>query len=197
MYKHFQGMGSKDVWARYREHRDPRAMLFVPLAGLGTPDNYINHLDRLDLSGVVMAPYGDHCEARPFERVSLYSGWLRYGDRMVRYLPERVLRQFGRVQTIPRHPVESAPLVTNLAEISLRFQYALDHALTLEQLGQRAVHGVEAVDGYIEWFYLHSHPRMLLPDISYRCRGNRSLRSLMRLLLMRMESMGTYNLAEG
>ena len=24
---------------------------------------------------------------------------------------------------------------------------------------------MEAVDGYIEWFYLHSHPRMILPDI--------------------------------
>jgi len=112
-------------------------MLFVPLAGLGTPDNYINHLNRLDLSYVVMAPYGDHREERPFERVSLYSRWLRYGDRIVRYLPEWVLRQFGRVQTIPRHPVESAPAVTNLAEITLRFQHALDHALTPEQLGQR------------------------------------------------------------
>ena len=50
-------------------------------------------------------------------------------------------------------------------EISLRFQHALDHALTPEQLGQRAVHGVEATNGYIEWFYLHSHPRMILPDI--------------------------------
>jgi len=140
-------------------------MLFIPLSGLGTPDNYINHLDKLDLSGVVMAPYGDHLQARPFERVSLYSGWLRYGDHMVRYLPERVLRQFGRVQTIPRHPVESAPPLTNLAEISLRFQHALDHALTPEQLRHRAVHGVEAVDGYIKWFYLHSHPRMIPPDI--------------------------------
>ena len=84
---------------------------------------------------------------------------------MVRYLSERVLRQFGRVQTIPRHPVESAPPVTNLVEISLRFQHALDHALTPEQLGQRAVRGVEAVDGYNEWFYLHSHPRMILPYI--------------------------------
>ena len=90
-------MGSKDAWAGYRENRYPRAMLFVPLSGLGTPDNHRNCLDRLDLSVVVMAPYGDHCAAHPFERVSLYSGWLRYGDRMVRYLPERVLRQFGRV----------------------------------------------------------------------------------------------------
>ena len=100
MYQHFQGMGSKDVWARYREHRDPRAMLCVQLSGLGTPDSYRNHLDKLNLSGVVIAPYGDNCEARQFERVSLYSGWLRY-------LPERVLRQFGSVQTRPRHPADT------------------------------------------------------------------------------------------
>jgi hypothetical protein len=80
-------------------------------------------------------------------------------------MPERVLRQFGWVQTIPRHPVEVAPPETNLGEISLHFQHTLDHALTPEQLGQRAVHGVEVEDGYIEWFYLHSHPRMILPDI--------------------------------
>jgi len=74
-----------------------------------------------------MAAYGEHREARLFEWVSLYSGWLRYGDRMVRYLPERVLRKFGRVQTIPIHPAESAPPVINLAEITNRFQHALDH----------------------------------------------------------------------
>jgi len=91
VYQHFQGMGSKDAWAGYREHQDPRAMLFVPLSGLSTPDNYINHLNALDLTRFVMAPYGDHRQARPFERVSLYSVWLRYGDRIVRYLPERVL----------------------------------------------------------------------------------------------------------
>jgi len=69
---------------------------------------------------------------------------------MVRYLPERVLRQFGRVQTISRHPAESAPPVTNLGEITVRFQHALDYALTPEQLGHHAIHGVEAVNGYIE-----------------------------------------------
>jgi len=83
----------------------------------------------------------------------------------VRYMPERVLRQFGRVQTILRHPVQIASPETNLGEISLRFQHALDHTLIDEQLGERAVHGVEAADGYIEWFYLHSQPRMILLDI--------------------------------
>jgi len=84
---------------------------------------------------------------------------------MVRYLPERVLRQFGRVQTIPPHPTESAPPMINLAEITNRFQHALDHALTPEQLGKHAVHGVEAAEGHIEWFYHHSHPCMILPDM--------------------------------
>jgi hypothetical protein len=129
VFQHFQGMGSKDVWAGYVEERDPRAMLFIPLSGLGTTDSYRNLLDRLDLSGIVMSPYG---------------------DRTVRYMPEWVLRQFGRVQTISRHPVEVAPPETNLGEISLRFQRALDHTLTPEQLGQRVIHGVEATYGYIE-----------------------------------------------
>jgi len=80
-------------------------------------------------------------------------------------MSERVLLQFGRAQTIPRHPVEVAPPDLKLGEISLRFQRAFDHVLTDEQLGQRATLGVEVADGYIEWFYLHSHPCMILPDL--------------------------------
>jgi len=51
-----------------------RDAFFLPLSGLGTSDNYKNHLDALDLTRVVMAPYGDHRQARPFDRVSLYCG---------------------------------------------------------------------------------------------------------------------------
>ena len=64
VFHHFQGMGSKDVWAGYIENRDPRAILFLPLSGLGIVDNYRNHLDALDLTRVVMAPYGEHHQAR-------------------------------------------------------------------------------------------------------------------------------------
>ena len=52
-----------------------------------------------------------------------------------------------------------------MAEISNRFRRAHDYALTPEQLGQRAVHDVEATEGYIEWFYQVSHPHMVLPDM--------------------------------
>jgi len=112
-----------------------------------------------------MAPYEKHHQARPFEQVSLYSGWLRCGDRMMRYLPERVLRRFGWVQTIPRYPVESAPTGVNYAEITNRFRRALDYVLTPRELGETAIHYVEAVDGYIDWFYRHSHLRMILSDM--------------------------------
>jgi len=67
-------------------------MLFAPRMSLSTPDEYITHMDALDL-------YAEHHVSCSFERVSIYSVWLRYDNRMVRYLPERVLRQFGYVQT--------------------------------------------------------------------------------------------------
>ena len=92
-------------------------------------------------------------------------GWLRYGNRMVRYLPKWVLRQFGYVQTVPRYTLEIAHPRQNLGEITLRFQRALDYALTPQELGHPAVYGVEASEGYIHWFYDVFHPRMILPDI--------------------------------
>ena len=52
-----------------------------------------------------------------------------------------------------------------LGEITLRFQRALDYALTPQQLGHPAVYGVEAAEEYIHWFYDVSHPRMILPDM--------------------------------
>ena len=81
-------------------------------------------------------------------------------------MPERVLRQFERVQSILRHPNESAPTQITLGVITLRFQRVVDYALTPEQLVQYAVHGVEAVEGYIQLFYHWSHPHMILPDMT-------------------------------
>lgn len=67
-------------------------MMYLPLRGMSTPDEYRQHMDQLDLMGVIMALYDEHSHACLFERVNIYSGLLRYGTRMVRYLPERVLR---------------------------------------------------------------------------------------------------------
>jgi len=73
----------------------PFALMYLSQRGLALSDEYKEHMYQLDLTGVIMSPYAEHCQTCPFERVSLYYRWLKYGTRRVRYFPERVLRQFG------------------------------------------------------------------------------------------------------
>ena len=40
-----------------------------------------------------------------FEVISLFFGHIRWGSSIVIHRPERVVRQFGYVKTIPPHPV--------------------------------------------------------------------------------------------
>ncbi|WJX41231.1 hypothetical protein P8452_28617 [Trifolium repens] len=56
------------------------------------------------------------------------------------YLPGRVLRQYGHMQSIPRHPRESAPTfltapATALIAISLHFAGFMERVLTAAQRG--------------------------------------------------------------
>lgn len=104
--------------------------IYCLIRGLSLPDKYKKHLDQLDLAGVIMSSYIEHHQTRLFEWVGLYSGWLRYSSRRVRYLPERVLFQFGYVQTIPRHSCENASPRTILTEIIFRYAHHVDHMLT-------------------------------------------------------------------
>ena len=67
------------------------------------------------------------------------------------------------VQTIPKHPLESASAQTTLVEISYRNAHNLDHVLTPQDFGLAARHCVEMSHGYIRWFYSISHSRMTLP----------------------------------
>jgi len=94
VFQPFRGMGIKDVWGPYQDHVHPRAMMFVPLRGMSTPDTYRHHLD---LSTVFMSPYVEYRDICSFEHVNLYSGWLGYCTRKLRYLPDQVLRQFGLI----------------------------------------------------------------------------------------------------
>jgi len=111
-----------------------------------------------------MSLYDEHRQACSFEWVNLYFGWLRYGNRRVRYLPERVLRHFGRIEAIPKHPYESASPETTLVEISYRYAYHHGHVLTAQELGLPARQGAKADQGYIRWFYTISHQCMILLD---------------------------------
>jgi len=140
-------MGIKDVWGGYREHHHPRAMMFVPLKGMSASDEYRDRLDQLDLTSVFMASYVKHRVVCLFEKINLYTGWLRYGTCKVRYIPERVLRQFGYTRTILRSPHDSVPVQMTLGEISYCYAHHLDHALRALELGQPTIQGVEAESG--------------------------------------------------
>lgn len=70
--------------------------------------------------------YIDHRETRPFGAILLYSRWMACRLRIsAPHLPERMIRQFGYTQTIPKHPVVSAPSTLTRGEINVMFD---DHA---------------------------------------------------------------------
>ncbi|WJX62687.1 hypothetical protein P8452_47653 [Trifolium repens] len=84
---------------------------------------------------------------------------------MVMYLPECVLRQFGHVQSIPRHPRESAPPflttpATALITVSLHFAGFMERVLTAAQRGPLVIDPWYVVSGYMPWYFRISHPYM-------------------------------------
>ncbi|XP_058756174.1 uncharacterized protein LOC131629401 [Vicia villosa] len=76
--------------------------------------------------------YAKHHETVPFDEIALYSGWLAASSTVaVRYLPERVLRQFGYAETIPHDPTVSAPIAMtrrHLVEVFADWEHYMVHA---------------------------------------------------------------------
>jgi hypothetical protein len=80
------------------------------------------------------------------------------------HLPERVLRQYGHVQSIPRDPVISARPLMNAFQIQHAFQdYLVKNYVTLQMRGPRFQNSWDNELGYIAWFYSVSHPKLWPP----------------------------------
>ncbi|XP_058746819.1 uncharacterized protein LOC131619772 [Vicia villosa] len=76
----------------------PRAARYVLQRGNNAMDPYRVYLDRTVHGDIYWTSFIDYRHAIPFDRIALYSGWLACGTiTMVRCLPERCMRQFGRV----------------------------------------------------------------------------------------------------
>ena len=65
---------------------------------------YHRHLDRLTPDVMCWISYGDHRSFREFEVITSFFDHLRWGPLTVIHRLERVVRQFGYIQTIPPHP---------------------------------------------------------------------------------------------
>ena len=120
---------------------------------------YRQALDALtadDISWTPWATYRQHC---PYDPVSGFSGYLRCGNTIVSYLPERVLRQFGYRQIVPRSPPER-PAGADITVRWLSFHlYSIRYLLQLRQ----AEHPADCDPEYLDWYYRHSHPLLITP----------------------------------
>ncbi|WVY89472.1 hypothetical protein V8G54_034986 [Vigna mungo] len=130
IYEHFPRMGRRRLVSSYDD----------------TIPQIWEQLDGLTYSGVVWHPYKGHQGIRQLLGVCMYSGWIWIGDTLSRHFPERVMKQFGFYQEIPRPPTVVADadvVVVDFANV------------------RQASYPSECVDGYIQWFTMVSHPYII------------------------------------
>ncbi|XP_058754452.1 uncharacterized protein LOC131627631 [Vicia villosa] len=142
----------------------PRTARYVLQRGNNTVVPYHVYLERTVHKDIRWMPFTDYRDVVPFDRIALYSGWLVCGtNTMVRYLPERCIRQFGRVQMIPRSSFEAAPDTVTRVGLPTIFEDWAHHLVPEEYQHMVATQGWHLVDEYVTWFYRMSHP-LMTPD---------------------------------
>nr|XP_004516038.1 protein MAINTENANCE OF MERISTEMS-like [Cicer arietinum] len=120
---------------------------------------YRRRLDALLLEDVVFTPYDDDRANHPFVSISMFSGYLLCGGVSVPYLPERCLRQFGRIQCIP---YDVHPMSDNIDWV---WQSTMRSSVeTFRRLYLVATFPVEVTADYYAWYISVSHPLILPPS---------------------------------
>jgi len=115
---------------------------------------YRKCLDGLMSPNVCWMPYDEHRGVWDFDLISCFSGHLQSGPVVVRHRPERVVRQFGYVQTIPPQTTTS---MLSFEDIDDRWMHYSDY---LAVAGQICIVPGQCASDYMEWFFMISHPFM-------------------------------------
>ncbi|CAL5343126.1 unnamed protein product [Camellia sinensis] len=123
-------------------------------------------LDRLTFDEVTWDPYRDCCQHHPCHEITFYSGCLKCLDVVEPYHPERVLRQFGRVQTIPLAPLDPFRAVRGVTTDRYKVMYQYldqiweswdNHVLSARKRSTPVRCPANCVDGYIQWYANITH----------------------------------------
>ncbi|KAH1213891.1 Protein MAINTENANCE OF MERISTEMS [Glycine max] len=157
IYEHFPSVHQCVTDDTYQE-TSPRASRWLTskahMKGItGAP--YKARCDALTVTDVSWLPYTEHRGVRAFELISSFQGQLRWGPMVVTARPERVVRQFGYIQSIPPPPV-SARLSHD--DIDDRWMHFVEHVLPV---GELCLMPGQVSTDYMEWFFRISHPLMI------------------------------------
>lgn len=158
---HFPEVYPHDHNDKYKQNY-PCAARWIPHRGHANPKPYRLALDRLEMDDVTWMPYEDHREIQEFVEICWYSGWIMCGrDIIYRHLPERVKRQYGYVQDIPRAPTSVLPLPFQaVAQAFLDFRV---HIIPQAAWGREVDQPWQYEEGYMRWYGHVSHPKILPP----------------------------------
>ncbi|KAM7490663.1 hypothetical protein LguiA_033584 [Lonicera macranthoides] len=124
--------------------------------------------ERLDDLTEIEDPYKDNRDVHPLHEVSFYTGLIISFDVVEPYYPERVLRQFGRVQTIPTMPmIQAASVTRGKTSQAYKLIYSVNrwqqdnwrnHLLNEKLRSVLAKFPWECDPKYMEWFMKITHP---------------------------------------
>jgi len=155
IYEYFPTMGRKQLRDTYVETK-PRARRYIIGRTTSAIADVRVRLDVLTYDEVIWNPYVAHRAGRQLVVSAMFSGYLRLGILVHRHLLERVLRQFGFMQPIPRPPT-SLPML-DFAIIDDRWR---DHDQFVVVQVVPAPTPFSCSDGYLQWFQRVSHPYIL------------------------------------
>ena len=142
------------------QETSPRAQRWVT-GPTSTALHYRRKLDAVTGVDVCWRPFEDHRVIRRFEQICLFSGYIRWGPIFHKHMPERVLRQYGYVQTIPAPPRDYRASPVTPQQMDERWMHFLSY---LAQTGDVARYASQCAAGYIEWYYSISHPFIIPPE---------------------------------
>lgn len=118
-------------------------------------------------------PYTDLRDKFPLKDVTYFYGCIRMMDVVEPYHPDRVLRQFGYVQTIPRYPLVADIVERGETAQKYRIFWAAlgdlfdirdSFVLSTQRRGRRAEPAWESSDDYLEWYQRLCHPFVQNPE---------------------------------
>ncbi|KAH1220914.1 Protein MAIN-LIKE 1 [Glycine max] len=133
IYEHFPSVHQCVTDDTYQE-TSPRASRWLTskahMKGItGAP--YRARCDALTVTDVSWLPYTEHRGVRTFELISSFQGQLKWGPMVVTARPERVVRQFGYIQSIPPPPVNAR---LSHDDIDGRWMHFAEHVLPAGEL---------------------------------------------------------------